>query len=59
MLSYFTIEPDAGMPQAEAHKYFHELINGVVSIIGNKNNTKDHCDNDNGICNLMVFLFTW
>lgn len=23
------IEPDAGMPQAEAHKYFHELINGV------------------------------
>lgn len=27
------LEPDVGMPQQDANRYFKQLINGVVSII--------------------------
>lgn len=27
----FYLEPDVGMPQAEAQRYFRQLISGVVS----------------------------
>ena len=29
---FYIVEPDVGMPMAQAHKYFKQLINGVVCI---------------------------
>jgi len=32
VLSMFMLDPDVGMPMADAQKYFKELVIGVVSI---------------------------
>jgi len=32
-LSMFVLDPDIGMPTADAQRYFKQLISGVVSIL--------------------------
>lgn len=32
LIAIFTVDPDLGMPQGQAQKYFMQLIDGVVSI---------------------------
>lgn len=30
-INFFLLEPDVGMPHCKAQKYFHQIIDGVVS----------------------------